>query len=101
MGEVLIQIWLKSMKLLDKEVNVQNESLFRGSCKLPQAHKKCVMKMKERKNDCHLKICDERKDFIRLYQKTGWTDFNELQVIDSSNNEGTNSQVMGELGGKG
>ena len=28
-------------------------------------------------------------------------DFDELQVIDSSNNEGTNSRVMGELGGKG
>ena len=29
----------------------------------------------------------ERKDFIRLYQKTGWTDFDE--VIDSWYNEGT------------
>ena len=54
MGEVLIQIWLKSMKkrdsvsyVLDKQVNVQNESLFRVSRKLPQTHKKCVMKMKE------------------------------------------------------
>ena len=27
MGEVLIQIWLKSIELSDKEVNVQKESL--------------------------------------------------------------------------
>ena len=36
-------------ELFDKEVNEQKESLkkfFRGSRKLPQAHKKCVMKMK-------------------------------------------------------
>ena len=27
-------------ELLDKQVNVQKEKNFRGSCKLPQAHKK-------------------------------------------------------------
>ena len=43
-------------KLLDKQVNVQNESSFRGSSKLPQAQKKCAMKMKEEKNDCRVKI---------------------------------------------
>ena len=36
-----------------------------------------------------------------LYQKTGPTNFDELQIIDSSNNEGTNSQVTGKSGGKG
>ena len=36
-----------------------------------------------------------------LYQKTGPTDFDELWIIDSSNNEGTNSRVMGKSGGKG
>ena len=41
------------IKLFDKEVNAQKESLqipsMQGSCKLPQAHKKCVMKMKDAK----------------------------------------------------
>ena len=32
--------------LLDKQVNAQKEKIFRGSSKLPQAHKKCAMKMK-------------------------------------------------------
>ena len=39
MGEVLTQIWLRSIELFDKEVNAQKESLkkyFRGSRKLPQ-----------------------------------------------------------------
>ena len=70
--------------------------------KLPSSHKptkKCGMKMKEedeeRKNDYRVNFCGESKDFVRLYQKTGWIDFDELQVIDSSNNEGTNSLVNG------
>ena len=56
----------------------------------------------------HAKVCDENKrrkiqrphkkfywkeDFIRLYQKTGWSDFDELQVTDSTLNEGTNSLI--------
>ena len=36
-----------------------------------------------------------------LYQKTGPTDFDELRIIDSSNNEGTNSRVTGKSGRKG
>ena len=35
---------------------------------------------------------------IRLYQKTGSTDFDQLQDIDSSNNEGTNSLVNVRIG---
>ena len=37
-------------KLFDKQGNVQKENLknnFQGSHKLPQAHKNCVMRMKE------------------------------------------------------
>ena len=30
---------------------------------------------------------------IRLYQKTGWFDFDELRVTDSTLNEGTNSLI--------
>ena len=46
MGEVLIQVWLKSIELLENKVNAKKESLkkyFRGSRKLT---KKCAMKMK-------------------------------------------------------
>ena len=55
-GEVMIQIWLKSMKklvsLLDKQVNVQKESLKKTSgvhASSRKPTKKCAMKMKERK----------------------------------------------------
>ena len=49
-GEMLIQIWLKSMKLVYKQVNVQKESLkklpgFTQNSRKPT--KKCAMKMKE------------------------------------------------------
>ena len=49
------------------------------------------MKMKERRKEqlSRKKFCSERKDFIRLYQKSGRTDVDELRIIDSSNNEGT------------
>ena len=51
MGEVLInnltEIHKEMSELIDKQVNVQNESC--GSHKLLQAHKKCAMKMKERR----------------------------------------------------
>ena len=36
-------------ELFEKQVNAQKEKNFRGSRKLPQAHKKCAMKMKETK----------------------------------------------------
>ena len=52
--------------------------------------------MKEERKQPHKNFCGKRKDFIKLYQKTGSTDFDQLQDIDSSNNEGTNSLVNGE-----
>ena len=62
-GEVLIQIWLKSVKKFRQTSECTKrefEKIFRGSRKLPQAHEKCVMKMKEerkkRKNDCYIKF---------------------------------------------
>ena len=90
-------------KLLDKQLNVQKESLKKlpGYTQTPASPRKKVCDENERKkNDCRVKNFCGRKDFIRLYQKTG-TNFDKLQVIDSSNNEGTNSRVMGESGGKG
>ena len=41
-------------ELVDKQVNVQKESLKKTSgvhAKLPQAHEKCAMKMKERNKE--------------------------------------------------
>ena len=40
----------------------------------------------------------EGKEFIKLYQKTGPTDFDELRVIDSPYNEGTNTVVTSDSG---
>ena len=64
--------------------------------------KKCAMKMKERKKEKkrlpRKKICGHRKAFIRLYQKNGWMDVYQLRDIDSSNNEGTNCLVNGQIG---
>ena len=55
-----------------------------------QAHKKCAMKMKERKkNDGRLNIFDYRKEFIRRVRKTRVMDIKRLQVNDSSYIEGT------------
>ena len=97
-------------ELLDKQLNVQKESLKKTSGLHANSRKptKKVCNENERKKQRkkkkrlpHQKNFCGRKDFIRLYQKTGSTDFDELQVIDSSNNEGTNSRVMGESGRKG
>ena len=44
------------------------------------------------------RIFNGRRDFIKLYQKTGETNFNELQVTDSTLNEGTNSLVNELIG---
>ena len=43
-------------------------------------------------------FCGDRKAFIRLYQKNGWMDVYQLRDIDSSNNEGTNCLVNGQIG---
>ena len=53
-------------ELLDKQVNVQNESLKKTSrvhTSSRKPTKKCAMKIKkkERKNDYHVKNCGERK----------------------------------------
>ena len=40
----------------------------------------------------------EGKAFRKLYQKTGPTDFDELRVIDSPYNEGTNTVVTSDSG---
>ena len=48
-----------------------------------QAHKKCAMKIKEKKRWPHKNIFDDREDFVWLLQKLDVTDVNELQVNNS------------------
>ena len=60
MGQVLIQVWLKSIKmseLFDKQVNAQKEKNSGVHASSRKPTKKCAMKMKEsrRKNDGCLK----------------------------------------------
>ena len=45
----LTEIHEEISELIDTQVNVQNESLFQGSCKLLQPHAKCAMKMNEKR----------------------------------------------------
>ena len=85
-------------ELIDKQVNVQKESLKKTSgvhAKLPQAHEKCVMKMKETNKQTKKKqrapkiVFDGRKEFIRHVRKTRVMDIKRLQVNNSSYIEGT------------
>ena len=59
--------------------------------------KVCNENERKKKRLLHKNFCGDRKAFIRLYQKNGWTDFYQLRDIDSSNNEGTNSLVYGRI----
>ena len=47
MGEVLNQVWLKS---INKQVNAQKEKIFQGSRKLPRAHEKVSDENEELEN---------------------------------------------------
>ena len=81
-------------ELLDKQVNAQKERLkkyFWGSCKLPQTHEKCAMKMKETNKEKHehKNVIDGRKLFIIPIPKTNAGDLHELQVNDYGYNEGS------------
>ena len=56
-------------ELFDKEVNAQKESLkknFRGSRKLPYAHEKCAMKMKERNKQTNKQTKKQEKNDARV-----------------------------------
>ena len=53
-GEVLIQIWLKSMKAIRQTMNVQKENLkikLPGFKQAPEPTKKCAMNMKEERKE--------------------------------------------------
>ena len=83
-------------ELLDKQVYVLNEYFKYKFPGVTKAHEKCAMKIKERKKKkttAAYNFFYWKDDFIRLYQKTGWSDFDELWVTDSTLNEGTNSLI--------
>ena len=91
-------------ELLDKQVNVQKEILKKtsgvhASSRKP-TKKVCDENETKQKNDSCVKnfVVKERTFIIRPYQENGCTDFDELRIIDSSNNEGTNSLLNGRIG---
>ena len=95
----MAEIHQEMSELLHKQVNTQIKKSFRGPRKLPQAHEKCAMKMKQRrKNDAHLKVIDGRKPFITPKQKTGKNDLHKLLGNDCGYNEGTICVVNGYIG---
>ena len=93
-------------ELFDEEVNAQKESLkkyFRGSRKLPHAHKKVCnenetkkQRNKQRKKRRTRKnVFGGRKPFIRCMQRTGENDLDKLRVNNSGHNKGTICLVNG------
>ena len=71
-------------ELFDKQVNAQKEKNFRGSHKLPQAHKKCAMEIKQEKRRMpKINLMEGRKEFIRCVQKARVMDVQRLQVNNS------------------
>ena len=80
-------------ELLDKQVYVLNECFkfkFWDSRRGSRKPTKCAMKIKERKKrqPCK-KFFDNRKDFVCLFQKFDVTNFDQLQVNNSSHTKGT------------
>ena len=85
-------------ELVDKQVNVQKESLKKTSgihAKLPQAHEKVCdeneRNKQRKKNDRYVPkiFFDGRKEFIRRVRTTRVMDIKRLQINDSSYIEGT------------
>ena len=71
-------------------VSNRNSGIHAG---VTQAHKKCAMKIKERKKKEKRQPCknsfDDRKDFVWLLPKLDITDVDELQDNNSSDTKGT------------
>ena len=74
-----------------------NSGIHAGGHASPQKvcdeNKRKNVEERKKENDGRVKFFYWKEDFIRLYQKTGWSDFNELRVTDSTLNEGTNSLI--------
>ena len=95
MGEVLIKVCLRNKVIAQTNECTKREfeKNFRGSHKLPQAHKKVCdeneRKKQGKKRRAPKTFFDGRKEFIRPVQKTHVMDIKRLQVNDSSYLEGT------------
>ena len=78
-------------QLLDKQVNAQKEKIFRGSRKLPQAHKKVCNENERRrkKRHAHKNYIHGRKPFITLILRNCESDLHEPWGNDYEYNEGT------------
>ena len=117
MGEVLIQVWLKSIKKwvsywrtkwMHKKRIWKNISGAHVSSRKPTkkcAHKKvCDILLEnetKKKRLARKNIIDGRRAFIRYAQKTRAMDINQLQIDDCWYNEGTICLVNGWMSAKG
>ena len=79
----LYLLFIAVVNLLIKSITVYPITRHRGLHKLPQAHKKCAMKMKHTKKKPHAcNFIDGRREFIGQAWKTRAMDINDLQVDD-------------------
>ena len=80
-------------ELLDKQVNAQKEKIFRGSRKLPQAHKKVCDENERRRRKkttrARKNYIHGRKPFITLILRNCESDLLEPQGNNYEYNEGT------------
>ena len=81
-GEVLIQVWLKSIVSNKQSECIKREN-FQGSHKLLQAHEKCAKQRNKIKQSACKNVFNESQQFISHIQRIGEKDLNELQVNDS------------------
>ena len=64
---------------------------------LTQAHAKCAKKKKKKKWNARKNFFTGMKDFIRLQKKIDSTDFSQLWVTNSMENEGMASWVTSDF----
>ena len=83
-------------ELLDKQVYVQIKILKISQGSHKPMKKVCDENGSKKKKQRLRNFFWWKEEFIRLYQKSGWTDFNELQDTISTLNEDTNSLVTSE-----
>ena len=77
----MAEIYLEMSELFDIQVNAQKEKNFRGSRKLPQAHKNVCNENetnKQEKNDVHVKMLLIEGSLYKAHKKNQENDLNEL-----------------------
>ena len=85
------------MRVIRQTSECTKRENFRGSRKLPQAHKKVCDEMKQKKKKWRTRknVIEGRKPFIMPIQNTGENNMHELQGNDYGYNEGTICLVNG------